>query len=108
MDPISKLALVFASVGALAGTLSGIISSPGIALLLAILFYYGAYKLNLTVLGIEKPKAPEAQAPQTPKPPEPKPAPSGLTKRKVLTSGFSPFFSTWLVFWIMVYTILLV
>jgi hypothetical protein len=107
MRVASKLTLLFAGIGAIAGCVSAVISSAGAALLIAMVFYYGSYKLALSMLGIAKP-APSAPSPTPPMPTAPptagekEPLPD---KRKVLTSGFIPFLTMWLVLWILVYTL---
>jgi hypothetical protein len=107
MQAASKLTLLFAGIGGIAGCASAIISSASAALLIAMVFYYGSYRLALSMFGIAKP-APSAPSP-TPSMPTPPPAIEQKEpppdKRKILTSGFIPFLTMWLVLWILVYTL---
>jgi len=108
MEPASKITLLFAGFGILAGAISGFIPSAGAALVLALFFYYGAYRFALSMFGIGKPSTPTPPTPALPASRlEQKPA-QLPDKKKILTSGFIPFFVMWLIAWIMLYTILLV
>jgi len=100
MEAVGKITLLFAAFGALAGLISGAISSAGAALLLAILFFYGSYRLACSMFGIIKPAlsppAPTPTATQVQKP---------IERRKIVTTGIWPFFIMWLILWIITYTI---
>lgn len=84
--------MFFASAGAGVGCISGILSwmkqSAYLPLLLAIFFYYVAYKSAVPLLKIT-----------------PDQLPGGGRKRKIF--GIWAFFFTWLLIWIVVYTYVL-
>jgi len=108
MEIIGKITIYSAGFGALAGVVSGVLSSAGVSawagLLIAILFIVVlVYKLIPFTLGVAGP------APPTPTPARAPTEPQGqqlLGKRKIFTTGFWPFFVMWLVLWIMVYTLI--
>ncbi|MCS7131817.1 MAG: hypothetical protein NZ934_03705 [Hadesarchaea archaeon] len=100
MQPTSKITILFAILGAIAGSLSGLFSNVGVALLLALIFFYGGYRWCCSMFGIKKPK-PQQPSPAQPQPTQP-PIESG---RKIVMTGITPFFVMWLIFWIMTYTI---
>ncbi|HDI12628.1 MAG TPA: hypothetical protein ENF64_00765 [Hadesarchaea archaeon] len=97
---VERLTIFFAATGAVAGIISGVMTSANIrlniySLLVAIILFYITYKLTihqrtenrfLTVM-VEESKAVK----------EPNP----------LTEGFFPFFILWLILWVMTYTMLI-
>ncbi len=104
MEPTSKVTVLFAILGVIAGSLSGLISHVGVALLLALVFFYGGYRWCRSMFGIAKPSKPQQQAPPQPQQPQPT-QPQMESGRKIATTGITPFFVMWLIFWIMTYTI---
>jgi len=109
MEIIGKIALYFAGFGALAGVISGVLSIAGVTgwagLLVAILFIYIlVYKLIPFALGAAGPTSLTPASGQVPKAPQAQQIPD---KRKIFTTGFTPFFVMWLVLWIMVYTLII-
>jgi hypothetical protein len=104
MEPTSKATVLFAVLGAIAGSLSGLSSHAGFALLLALVFFYGGYRWCLSMFGIAKQPKPQQQpAPSQPQPQSPQPQME--SGKKIATTGVTPFFVMWLIFWIMTYTI---
>jgi len=93
MKIFTKLTLFFMSLGTLAGLISGIISASQrttsygvyIPILLAIFFFYVAYKSAVPSLKIMMDQFPGG-------------------RRKIATYGIWPYIAMWLVLWIVVYT----
>lgn len=102
MEPTSKVTILFAMLGVTAGSLSGLFSNAGVALLLALIFFYGGYRWCRSIFGIAK--EPKSQQPASPQP-QPPQQPQMESGRKITTTGITPFFVMWLIFWIMTYTI---
>ena len=106
MEPVKKLGLsvarltiFFAATGAVAGLISGVMTSADIklniySLLLALFLFYVSYKLA----GHQKIKNKFLMAPIEES--------QASKKVNVLMTGFFPHFITWLILWILVYTLL--
>lgn len=97
---VSRLTLFFAVLGAVAGAISGIMTSANIRLntaapLIAIVLFYISYKLAAH----EKIKNKFLVAPVE--------EPEGK-KVNVIFTGIWPHFIMWLIFWVLVYTLLIV
>ena len=98
MEVVGKITLMFAAIGAIAGAIFAplvvYVDFPGwplgffAGLILFFAIFYVTLRLAPTVLKIS-----------------PAEFPGG--KRKIVAAGFLPFFITWLILWIMVYTILI-
>lgn len=106
MEPAKKLALsvgrltvYFTLVGAAAGLLSGVMTSSNIrfnlaAPLIALVLFYAAYKLTSHPKLRDRFLMAPVEASEKDK------------KVNVLMTGFWAYFIIWLIFWMMVYTIL--
>lgn len=130
MDITAKLTIAFSGAGILAGIVSGFLPNAWLALLVAFIFLYATYKLTTYLLK----KAPSSPTPTSQAPGQVSvqataPPPPG--KKVVLLKGFRLFFATvvtkggpenketetkfwfwpyyimWFIFWVMVYTIIL-
>ena len=89
MELIGKLNGWFALTGAVAGVISTFLPSPWFALLIAFILFYISYK-------IIPPRVLKVQH---------KDWPGGV--KRILISGFFPFFLLWLIIWVLFYTVLL-
>ncbi|MEM3453174.1 MAG: hypothetical protein QW835_06085 [Candidatus Hadarchaeum sp.] len=130
MDITAKLTLTFSGAGILAGIISGFLPNAWLALLVAFIFLYASYKLTTHLL--KKPAAPPTPVAQTPGQASPQTAAQPQPEKKTAAmKGFRLFFATlvtkggpedketetkfwfwsyyimWFIFWVMVYTILL-
>lgn len=87
----TRLLLLYGGVGTLVGCLSGVLSKMSIIvyapLLLAFVFFYLAYKLTMPALKIV-------------------PAQFSGGKKKLITSGIGPYLFLWVLFWILLYSLL--
>ena len=95
MELVGKLTIFFAVTGAIAGCISSFLLNAWYALLIALILFYASYKLTTRekfktrVLKISTGGIP------------------GGTKKIVMT-GFWPYFIMWLILWVMVYTLLVI
>ncbi|MBC7219259.1 MAG: hypothetical protein H5T49_03905 [Hadesarchaea archaeon] len=131
MDITAKLTLAFSGAGILAGIISSFLPNAWLALLVAFIFLYASYKLTTYLLKkTPPPSAPGSQAPgQTPVQTTAQTPP---VKKTATMKGFRLFFATlvtrggpedketeakfwfwsyyimWFIFWVMVYTIMLI
>lgn len=86
----NKITLYYTALGIGVGALSAFLSDAKLALLLAILLLYVSIKLVPRVFDLVE-----------------NPLPDGSSTWELIKLGFLPYFLMWLIFWIMVYTLII-
>ncbi|MEW6222111.1 MAG: hypothetical protein AB1476_02140 [Candidatus Hadarchaeota archaeon] len=84
LDAQTKVVLMFAAAGAVAGVISGVLVNSLLAAGVALLLFYLTFRLAPEYLKINV---------------------AEFSKKKVLMTGFWPHFVMWLILWVLVYTL---
>jgi hypothetical protein len=84
MDLQSKIILMFTGMGGAAGAISAVLQNSWLALLIVLALFYAAYKFAPEILKFQSSEFPPMER---------------------LKKGFVPLFLTWLIVWVMVYTV---
>jgi hypothetical protein len=87
MELVSKVAVVAAGFGAIIGALCAFVPNAWLCLFIMLVFLYPIYKIVPLAV-----KVPPAQFPGG--------------KGKMISTSITPYFLMWLVFWVLVYTLI--